>query len=143
MVTTISRLEKERDQLYPNILTAQDEQRYCSLYSLIESLRGVNGDLKPISIAEGQLKVLRKIIERGLNENQLLILKELASNGHYLTVTNFLDSLSKKYGIPESTLRWNVDVLKELRLITQKNGDPIRLSNSGRLIVKILGDEKQ
>ncbi|MBL7169881.1 MAG: hypothetical protein ISS48_02585 [Candidatus Aenigmarchaeota archaeon] len=116
MVSPICRLKKERDQLYPNILT--------------------------VRVAEGQLKVLRRIIERGLNKNQLLILGELAGNGHYLTVTSCLGSLSRKSGVALSTLRWNVDVLKDLGLIGYEKGNPVRLSDPGKLVCEILGGEK-
>ncbi len=118
MVSPICRLKKERDQLYPNILT--------------------------VRVAEGQLKVLRRIIERGLNKNQLLILGELAGNGHYLTVTSCLGSLSRKEKIPLSTLRWNTKTLEKLGLITcgnsESKGIPIRLTDTGKLVWKIIRD---
>ncbi len=77
-----------------------------------------------------------------MNDNQILILGELASNGHYLTVTDCLNSMSKKYGIAESTLRWNVNVLKDLGLIKCGNGDPILLTDFGILVCKILGGDE-
>ena len=78
-----------------------------------------------------------------MNEKQLLILKELAKNGHYVTVTNLLQSLSRKTGIALSTLRWNVKKLKRLGLIQcgDKNnkGVPAKLTKKALLI---LGGDK-
>ncbi|MBD3155452.1 MAG: hypothetical protein GF368_02240 [Candidatus Aenigmarchaeota archaeon] len=68
----------------------------------------------------------------------MLILSDLASNGYYLTVTDCLTSISKKYGIAESTLRWNVNVLRKLGLIHCKNRDIIKLNKNGKIVCKIL-----
>jgi len=66
----------------------------------------------------------------------------LKTNGHYFSVTNLIESLSEKHGIPPSTLRWNIKQLRELQLIecgTYLNkGVPAKLTPEGRLISEIL-----
>lgn len=77
-----------------------------------------------------------------MNKNQVKILEELATNGHYVTVTNFLESLSEKEKISPSTLRWNAKILKDLGLITcgdlKNKGCPVKLTNMGILILRII-----
>ena len=76
-----------------------------------------------------------------MTSHQVLILEELESNGSS-TVTKFISNLSEEKLIPPSTLRWNIKKLKELELIEcgtyAKKGIPIKLTNMGRFIFKIL-----
>ena len=144
----ISVLKTKRDRLYDEIVTQRDEEIYNTLTNLILYLksigRGGRGDWKPIHITIGQLRNLGIVIARALNKNQIKILEELANDGYYITVTNFLQTLSEKEKIPLSTLRWNVKVLEDLGLITCGNsknkGIPVKLTDTGRLIWKIIRD---
>jgi len=67
----------------------------------------------------------------------------LKINGHYFSVTNLVESLSEKHNIAPSTVRWNLKKLVELNLITAGNsknkGIPVKLTDSGELVCKILG----
>jgi Fe2+ or Zn2+ uptake regulation protein len=88
------------------------------------------------------LTSLRKILVKALTEHQILILNELKTKGHYFSVTNLIERLSEKHGIPPSTLRWNIKRLMKLGLVTAGNcknkGIPVRLTDSGLLVHEIL-----
>ncbi|MEM5793614.1 MAG: hypothetical protein QXY45_04660 [Candidatus Aenigmatarchaeota archaeon] len=96
-------------------------------------------------MTEEQLKVLRRIIERSLNNTQLLILKELVNNAHYTNVTDFIENLSEKYNIPESTIRWNVGILRDIGFIRcgnlRERGIPVRIEESGKIILDVLSSD--
>jgi Fe2+ or Zn2+ uptake regulation protein len=101
-----------------------------------------DGDANPISKS-----TIRKLLLRVLTSHQILILKELKINGHYFSVTNLIERLSEKHNIPPSTLRWNLKRLVDLRFIIAGNskskGIPVRLTDSGKLVCKILGGENK
>ena len=100
-----------------------------------------DGDAKPIH----QSNAIRELLLRALTKHQILILNELKINGHYFSVTNLIERLSEKHNIPPSTLRWNVKQLIKLDLIVAGNsenkGIPVRLTDSGKLVCKILEGE--
>lgn len=82
---------------------------------------------EPIPISELKLDlnsinvpVVRNIVSRGFNKNQLLILKEIKfNNGRSLS--SILREVSRKYGIPLSTLKLNAKILKELNILKVGN----------------------
>ncbi|AFK23201.1 hypothetical protein [Pyrococcus sp. ST04] len=100
------------------------------------------GDALPISIAEGGVEVLRRLLLRALNENQRLILKSI--NGQHRSLNALLEELSRKEKKPLSTLKLNARILKELGLIdygTKENPRPVRLTEEGKLVLSILGGD--
>ncbi|ASJ16263.1 MULTISPECIES: hypothetical protein [Thermococcaceae] len=100
------------------------------------------GDALPISIAEGGVEVLRKLLLRALNENQRLILQSI--NGKHRSLNALLEELSRKERKPLSTLKLNARILKELGLIdygTKENPRPVTLTEEGKLILRILGGD--
>lgn len=104
--------------------------------------KGSERDAQPIQLSEKYRKCLKKLLLRTLNKNQIIILEELAINGHYLTVTNFLETLSENKNIPLSTLRWNIKTLEKLGLVScgssKNKGIPVKLIDCGLLILKII-----
>ncbi|MCX6822191.1 MAG: hypothetical protein NTW30_05445 [Candidatus Aenigmarchaeota archaeon] len=70
-------------------------------------------------------------------------MKELKNNVKYINVTNLVENLSISHDIPPSTLRWNLKKLIELNLIVAGNsknkGIPVKLTDSGKFVCKILG----
>ena len=86
--------------------------------------------------------MLRKLLSRCISKNQILILNELKNNKS--TITNIISIVSKKYNLSPSTVRYNIEKLKELDLIecgnSKQKGIPAKLTDSGILILDIIGD---
>ena len=88
----------------------------------------------------GEKIVLARLLLKAFNENQLLILSSIKRNSKS-TATSFLKELSEASGIPLSTLKLNVKILKELDLVTygsQHDPRPIKLTETGRLLSNML-----
>ncbi len=88
-----------------------------------------------------ELEVVREIIRRGLNNNQLVLLSELRVNS-YRSLTSALRSLSRKYSISVSTLKVNAKVLRDLNLIDVRGSDRVRevvLTPMGHFVADLLG----
>jgi transketolase len=80
---------------------------------------------------------LRGVLRRGFNENQLIILRELSSYD-YRSLTHALRSISRKYGIPLSTLKTNTKILKELGIIEINKGKTPKITQIGKVIAELL-----
>ncbi len=76
----------------------------------------------------------------------MAILSELRQNGHYITATNLVQKLSEEMRVPASTLRYNIRQLASYGLLTcgdaKTKGVPIRLTDECRLIMRIIGGDK-
>ncbi|MCX8188957.1 MAG: thiamine pyrophosphate-dependent enzyme [Nitrososphaeria archaeon] len=78
-----------------------------------------------------------------MNKNQVLILRLVSKNGD-LTASSFLKILSKKTGIPLSTLKLNLKILREAGLVSYGkigNPQPVKLTRIGEIILQILSPE--
>ncbi|MFH8080639.1 MAG: hypothetical protein QXO84_02040 [Candidatus Aenigmatarchaeota archaeon] len=78
-----------------------------------------------------------------LNHTQKILLTELCNVGSYVTVTNFIESVVWKYGLPESTVRWNVKKLKSFGLLCSERGKPVSLNTTAMDILKYKGGEEK
>ncbi|MFA4646061.1 hypothetical protein P8X24_02115 [Pyrococcus kukulkanii] len=97
------------------------------------------GNAFSMSIAEDEVKVLRKLLLRALNQNQRLILQSI--NGKHRSLNALLEELSRKERKSLSTLKLNARILKELGLIeygTKENPKPVTLTEEGRFVLKLL-----
>ncbi|MCS7134946.1 MAG: hypothetical protein NZ893_00705 [Candidatus Aenigmarchaeota archaeon] len=94
-------------------------------------------------MTEEHIEVLRKLVEKGLNKIQKILIAELACN-KYANVTAFIMTISSKYKLPESTIRWNVNELKQLGIIECGNskvkGIPVSIKSSWKFLIEVLGD---
>ena len=101
---------------------------------------GINS---PISISNGQLEALRRIILKTVNKNQVLILSHIPQVP--TSITSVLRNISKKYNISLSTLRMNAQTLKEMNLITYGEGSEfsgVELTELGRFIANLTDGEE-
>jgi hypothetical protein len=73
-----------------------------------------------------------------LNKNQILILSNIRG---FEYITPLLLSLSQKYGIPLSTLKFNAKILQKLGIIAFSNSEA-RVTDLGKLMLNILNSEK-
>jgi hypothetical protein len=82
---------------------------------------------------------LKRILLRAINGNQRLILSHIGESTGRITPT--LQELSRRYGIPLSTLKLNAKILKELDLIrysTISTQGEVELSDLGRFVLNII-----
>jgi len=94
-------------------------------------------EIPPISSLGSSVDVLRRVLKRGLNDNQLILLRELSSC-NYRSLTHALRSISRKYNIPISTLKTNAKILKELGIIEVNEGKPVKITQAGKIITEII-----
>ncbi len=104
------------------------------------SSRGAKGDELGLDILNQNAKSLKKIVAKALNKNQLLLLNKIKTNSHF-TITTLIDKISREDKIPTSTLKLNSKVLKDLDLIEFGNSRKTKLTESGSLVLKLLGCE--
>lgn len=86
------------------------------------------------------LSSLKKVILKALTENQILLLNEVEKNSTK-TITTLVNRLSKSSKVPLSTLKLNARMLKELELVRYCISEPVELTDSGKFVLKIIGDE--
>lgn len=95
------------------------------------------GDGSPIC---SDFSSLKKVVSKALTKNQILLLNEIKRNSTK-TITTLVTRLSKNTRIPLSTLKLNARILKNLQLIEYTNSNPVELTDSGRLVLTLLGDQ--
>jgi len=68
-------------------------------------------------------------------------------NDNHKNVTNLISSISRRYEMPCSTLRWNLKCLTNLGLIKTGNsknkGLPVRLTDYGLFVCQIIKSEQK
>lgn len=84
--------------------------------------------------------VLKRILTRALNKNQILILSEI--DGTSSSVSSFLRRIAYSKKVPLSTLKLNLKTLKELNLVyLDSRSSSVELTQPGKLLLDIiLGD---
>jgi len=96
-------------------------------------------------ISKTNLNDLRRLILRGLNDNQILLLSRVARDRR--TITSHIRLISEEYKIPISTLKLNSRILREFNLISYGSGRrscEAKLLPLGTFILKLLdsGEEE-
>lgn len=92
----------------------------------------------PLEILEESLK---KICSRVLTKVQKKILLHIMENEHLdLTISGYVREISRLFGIPESTVKWNLRLLRDLNLIEggaiYRKGIPVKLTYSGLIVAE-------
>ena len=82
-------------------------------------------------------RILKKILTKTLNGNQLLLLNKIAENRES-TISSLLRILSKENRIPLSTLKLNSKKLRDLGLIDCGDSKKVKLTDSGILVMEIV-----
>jgi len=99
----------------------------------------VGGECASAPISKSGVADLRRLVLRTLNENQILILSQVARQRR--TMTSLLRSLSEERGVPLSTLKLNARILRDLNLISYgpaERGREARLRPLGAFILRLL-----
>lgn len=81
--------------------------------------------------------LLRPLLLRALNKNQILILSEVGS----ASITCLLKGLSKENRIPLSTLKLNAKILKGLGLVEYGQFRDAKLTDAGYLILNLIKND--
>jgi len=103
---------------------------------------GLGDGRASVPISEDSVEDLRKLVLRTLNNNQILILSEVARRKE--TMTSLLRALSEEFSIPLSTLKLNGRILRELNLISYGSNEGVaeaRLGTLGLFILRLLSEE--
>lgn len=79
---------------------------------------------------------------RCLNGRRLEILEIICSQEEPRTITSVVDDISSLLGCPKSTVWMNVNLLKEMGLIKNGRGLPVRATPIGLLVLERMLDEK-
>ena len=88
---------------------------------------------------EEQKEILKKVLLRAVNRNQILILSHIDNTSASMTFV--LKAISKQFNVPLSTLKLNARILKDLGLITYGNTSDFRkprLTDTGNFVLKII-----
>lgn len=91
-------------------------------------------------------QTLEILTEKPLNKRQLgFLLKTERNEG--LLYYQLINRLSKEEGLPESTVRWNINALRDAEMIVtgDKNnkGIPVQLTKNGKVVVSVLKNGKK
>lgn len=93
-------------------------------------------------ISRSGISDLRNLILRTLNDNQLLILTNVARQRK--TMTSLLRALSEECDIPLSTLKLNGRILRELNLISYgstRDKRNAKVEALGTFVLRLLGNQ--
>ena len=91
-----------------------------------------------LPISDGRFGI-KKVLLRALNKNQLILLSKIAKNSTK-TITSISNSLSSELDIPVSTLKLNCKILKDLDLIAFETSKPVELTETGKIVLNIVGE---
>lgn len=90
-------------------------------------------------------EILEILTKKRLNTKQLKLLSEIERN-EGLLYYQLINKLSEEQGLPKSTVRWNLNKLREAKMVVTGNKDnkgvPVRLTRKGRMVVLAFKNEK-
>jgi len=88
---------------------------------------------------------LETLTRERLNTKQLKLLSEIERN-EGLLYYQLIDKLSEEQGLPKSTVRWNLNRLREAEMVVTGNknnkGIPVKLTRKGKMVVLAFKGEK-
>lgn len=82
-----------------------------------------------------------KLAIKYLNGKKMKILGMIATQQEPKTITSTVDHISRSLGCPKSTVWLNVNFLKELGLIKNGRGKPVKVTKIGRIVLEIKNRE--
>ncbi|UCC92011.1 MAG: hypothetical protein JSV39_01990 [Candidatus Aenigmatarchaeota archaeon] len=100
------------------------------LLHYVSGLREESSELCVNEILDFSLKLAGKF----MNRRRIEILRIVSANGGK-TITSVVDEVSEVLSCPKSTVWSNVNLLKELGLIKNNRGGPVKITKIGRIIL--------
>lgn len=134
LLETVEKLRREVTRFRDKISDQRDYKRLLKNMEAVEESLKLH--LKRIDTME---RALITASHHSLTDKQLVMLRWLVENYDEETVyTSLIERLSKEFGFPRSTVRWNLRGLRESSLIQagdkENKGIPVRLTEAGRLM---------
>jgi hypothetical protein len=102
---------------------------------LLNYVSGLEEDCCNLSVNE-VLEFAMKAAERCVNGKRAEMLRLIAAQREPRTITSTAEEISCSIGCPRSTVWANLNLLKELRLVENGRGRPIRVTKLGRLLLE-------
>ncbi|MCK5022719.1 MAG: hypothetical protein KAS04_00965 [Candidatus Aenigmarchaeota archaeon] len=96
---------------------------------------GLKEDTSEIKVNE-LLDFAVNAAEKCLNEKRLDILEIISAHAEPKTITSAVDNISKLLDCPKSTVWMNVNFLKEMGLIKNGRGFPVKVTPMGMIILE-------
>lgn len=109
------------------------------IFNYLSGLREEPGELCVNEILDFALKVAEKC----MNGKRMEILRIIAIQKEPRTITSIVEEISHLLGCPKSTVWMNVNLLKELGLIQNGRGVPVRITAVGRILLERETEEKR
>ena len=81
-------------------------------------------------------------VDRCLNDKRVDILEIIGSQPEPRTITSVVEDIAELLGCPRSTVWMNVNFLKEMGLIKNGRGRPVRVTPIGMLVLERKLEEK-
>lgn len=102
------------------------------IFNYVSGLREETGEICVNEILDFAIKVASKC----LNGKRIEILRIIAVQKGPRTITSAVDEISHLLGCPKSTVWINVNFLKELGLIQNGRGTPVKMTPIGMIILE-------
>ena len=106
------------------------------LLHYVSGLREESSELCVNEIFDFSLKLARKC----MNRKRIEILRIIAAQEEPITITSAVDQISRLLSCPKSTVWMNVNLLKELGLIKNGRGLPVRITKIGRIMLENISE---
>ncbi len=103
-------------------------------------LSGLKEDSGAVSVNE-VLNAVVMLSGKVLRGRKMEILRMLAEQDGSRTITSAVDEISCAMGCPKSTVWMNVNSLKELGLVENGRGKPLKITKIGEIILENLQKE--
>jgi|GEM_PF-2390406 len=107
------------------------------IFQYVSGLREESENLCVNEILDFSLKLASK----HLNGKKIRILRLISEQEEPMTITSAVDLISNALSCPKSTVWMNVNFLKELGLIQNGRGRPVKVTNIGMVILDIKNRE--
>jgi DNA-binding MarR family transcriptional regulator len=108
---------------------------------ILQYYSGLKEDSCELSVNE-IFSVALRLAGRCLNGKRIEILRMIAEQDGARTITSTVDHISEELGCPKSTVWINVNMLKELGLIENGRGNPVRVTKVGEILLRQIEDDK-
>lgn len=109
------------------------------IFNYLSGLREESGEICVNEVLEFAVK----IAGRCLNDKRMEILKIIAVQQEPMTITSIVGEISILLNCPRSTVWMNVNFLKELGLIQNGRGLPVRITPMGMIILERNTEERK
>ncbi|MEE9323849.1 MAG: hypothetical protein V3U72_04890 [Candidatus Aenigmarchaeota archaeon] len=109
------------------------------IFNYLSGLREESCDISVNEILDFAMNIANKY----LNRKRIEILRIISVQDEPRTITSIVEEISQLLCCPKSTVWMNVNFLKELGLIKNSRGNPVRITAVGMIILERKTEEKR